>query len=362
MPKAASVNWYALTKAANNPMEKQAISTYLRMMARLARMGRNVAESRVGQAVGGGLNTAYQSLRGVGGGGMGRWLDEVGSTSLPTQALVGTGLGAAGKGVYDMGADFSRGIYGLMSQKPQSTLQQILNSKYTPYAAAGLGTAGLLGGAAYMGSRAGKNDAKKKKKPEGEKEANLGLGAGVGAGLGGAAGALYGALAPGYEQDPDSGRRRRRSRLVAALRGLAGGAAAGGLAGGAVGHFAGPSIEKILGEYLAKKQQAGDAAESGLRTDVTMQADPVEAAKAEAMKQPAPPAIPQQGPMNANATLGGQLPPQPGVQNSMPPDMNAVQNVMTPPNPMPTQSPAIPQGPMNANATMGGMPAPQIRM
>lgn len=336
MPKAASVNWYELARqrqkyAMSPAVAKPIVSLGPNILARLAalRSGAGSLATRGRDAVAG----------------------------LPTWAKVTGGLGLAGGTGAGIGA-----LGGMFTGKDPSMLEQIMKSKYTPYAAAGLGTAGLLGGAAYMGSRAGKNDAKKKKKPEGEKEANLGLGAGVGAGLGGAAGALYGALAPGYEQDPDSGRRRRRSRLVAALRGLAGGAAAGGLAGGAVGHFAGPSIEKILGEYLAKKQQAGDAAESGLRTDVTMQADPVEVAKAEAMKQPAPPAIPQQGPMNANATLGGQLPAQPGVQNSMPPDMSAVQNVMTPPNPMPTQSPAIPQGPMNANATMGGMPAPQIRM
>lgn len=136
------------------------------------------------------------------------------------------------------------GLYGLSKYlgggKDPSLLQQIMNYKYTPHIAAGVGTAGLLGGAAYMGNRAGKNDAKKKKKPEGEKKADLasaGMGGAMGAGLGGLAGGLYGALAPGYEQDPDSGRRRRRSRLMAALRGLAGGAALGGAGGAALGHF-----------------------------------------------------------------------------------------------------------------------------
>lgn len=154
------------------------------------------------------------------------------------RALAGLGLaGGAGAGVGGLGS--------LLARKDPSMLQQVMQSKYTPYAAAGLGAAGLLGGAAYMGSSAGKNEAKKKKKKPNnssdDKQANLadaGLGAGAGALAGGGLGALYGALNPGQEQDPESGRRRRRSRLMAALRGLAAGGVAGGLGGAALGGFA----------------------------------------------------------------------------------------------------------------------------
>lgn len=334
MPKAANVNWYKLARERQKramiptpyalPMAPAAIKamTNPSLLARLSALA-------------------------------GRGRDAV--SGLPTWAKITGGLGAAGGAGAGIGA-----LGGMFSSKDPSMLQQIMNSKYTPYAAAGLGTAGLLGGAAYLGSQSGKGDAKKKKKPEGEKQSNLALGAGAGAGLGGLAGGLYGALAPGHERDPETGRRRRRSRLMAALRGMAGGAAAGGVAGGALGHFAGGNIADVLNKYLAQKQEGGASPEgSGIKTDVTMQADPVEAAKAEAAKQPAAPAtaIPQ-GPTDFNSTMGASIPPGPGLQNSMPPDMSAVQSVTNPPNPMPSASPAagMGQGPTSFNSTMGGLP------
>jgi len=330
MPKAASMNWYALTKATNNPMEKQAISTYLRMMARLQRLGRNAS---------GAATTGLDAAKGY----AGRAAE--GLNALPQWAKITGGVGAAGAG----GALF--GALGNMALRDEpGMLQQIMNSKYTPYAAAGLGTAGLLGGAAYLGSRAGKNDAKKKK-PE-VKTANLGdagLGAGAGAAALGAGGALFGALAPGHETDPMTGRRKRRSRLMGALRGLAGGAAVGGAAGGAAGYFGGDKIRALLEAHLASKQQGAGSPEKGISTDATMQPDLVEAAKAEAAKNPAPqsPVIPQ-GPADASATMGASVPPAPALQNSMPVQSPA-------PGPMPSASPAagLSQGPTNFNSTMG---------
>lgn len=268
------------------------------------------------------------------------------------------------------------GLYGLsrlwggkdpsMLQQLQQKMQQVMDYKYTPHIAAGVGAAGLLGGAAYMGSNAGKNEAKKKKKKPQEKRSfsphqatmqtgesgqahplnainaadetiphfakahaagnyqaaegynkqymslmqsasdankqiggpaiqarpltqtwplpaqtagakapmvktqsarefgekvsldlgNIGMGAGAGAGLGGLAGGLYGALAPGYEEDPTSGRRRRRSRLMAALRGALGGAAVGGLGGAAAGHFGGHLFPEMKDKLDQAKTEA----------------------------------------------------------------------------------------------------------
>jgi hypothetical protein len=173
-------------------------------------------------------------------------------------------MGAAGGAGAGIGA-----LGGMFAGKDPSMLEQIMKSKYTPYAAAGLGTAGLLGGAAYMGNNAGKNEAKKKKS-EGEKKADLasaGMGGAMGAGLGGVAGGLYGALAPGYEEDPETGRRRRRSRLMAALRGLAGGAAAGGLAGAGIGHMF-PGVPNAAMDQIGmgKELQLPPAAPAGENT------------------------------------------------------------------------------------------------
>lgn len=162
--------------------------------------------------------------------------------SLPTWAKVLgtlTAAGGTGAGIGSIGNYFTK--------KPAPTpgmLEQIMNYKYTPHIAAGLGGAGLLGGAALMGNNAGKSEAKKKRKNDGEKQSNLmnaGLGAGAGAGLGAAGGALFGALAPGQETDPETGRKKRRSRLVAALRG----ALAGGVGGGALGGAGGYALSKL---------------------------------------------------------------------------------------------------------------------
>lgn len=204
MPKAAQVNWYQLARAAHR--QKRAMVPPAVLNAALA-----AAKPT--------LRTALASR----------------AAALPTWAKVLGTLGVAGGTGAGIGAAGN-----MLSSKDPSMLQQIMNYKYTPHIAAGVGTAGLLGGAAYLGSQSGKNDAKKKKKPEGEKQADLmsaGMGGAMGAGLGGLAGGLYGALAPGHEQDPETGRRRRRSRLMAALRGLAGGAALGGAGGAALGHF-----------------------------------------------------------------------------------------------------------------------------
>lgn len=359
MPKAAHVNWYKLArehqKRANWGIAK-AIGTGL---AQYGGAG-GILGLLTGDAENGRLRAAGRGvLKGVGTGGgvMGGAAAGARLGAMTGNPLVAGGAGLAGGLVGGLGGykgtSYMLGPYQRQSGA-QQMLQQIMQSKYTPYAAAGLGAAGILGGAAYMGNRAGKQDAKKKKKPEAEnKQANLALGAGAGAGLGGLAGGLYGALAPGYEQDPDSGRRRRRSRLMGALRGLAGGAAAGGLAGGAAGHFAGPQIEKILGDFLAKKQDAAQAGPGGMRTDATMQADPVESAKADAMQPAAP--IPQ-GPTNANATMGaaGGMGAMPGLTNEMP--------GAPPSNALPKQAPVIPQGPAGMSATMGGMPPQQFGM
>jgi hypothetical protein len=336
MPKAANVNWYQLTR------ERQKHANALT----LARAGTSmIPYSRAGAYL-----SSMRSLLSS----AAPYVTPTSGKALPFYAGMTLGdLSGSTGGFGVRGA-----ISSLLKGKDPSMLQQIMQSKYTPYAAAGLGTAGLLGGAAYMGSNAGKNEAKKKK-PVAEKKADLmsaGMGAGAGAGLGGLAGGLYGALAPGHEEDPETGRRRRRSRLMGALRGLAGGAAVGGLGGGAVGHFAGGNLQKILGDFLAKKQQAATSANKGLQTDSTMQADPIEVAKAEAMKQPAPSAIPAQGPTDFNATTGASVPPGPGLTNEMPPAPQT--------NPMPAQSPAagLSQGPTNFNATMGGMPAQRPMM
>lgn len=339
MPKAASVNWYQLARqrqkyAMSPTIAKPIVALGPNILARLAAMrsGAGALASRGRDVVSG----------------------------LPTWAKVTGGLGLSGGAGAGIGA-----LGGMFSGKDPSMLQQIMNSKYTPYAAAGLGAAGLLGGAAYMGNNAGKNEAKKKK-PEGEKKADLAnalSGGGMGALAGGGLGALYGALAPGYEQDPDTGRRRRRSRLLAALRGGAAGAAGGGLAGGAIGHFAGGNISDVLSKYLAKKEEAkaGPAAQTGISTDKTLQADPLEAAKREAMQgapapqvgTPSPAAGMGQGPTDFNATMGASVPPGPGLQNTMPQGLAPAA-----PNPMPAASPAagMGQGPTNFNSTMGGMP------
>lgn len=266
MPKAANMNWYALAR------ERQKRSNALIPIGAAAlRPVATAAASRIPS-----------------------WLAPAGGT-------------AAGIG----------GLYGLSKLlgggKDPSLLQQIMQSKYTPYAAAGLGTAGLLGGAAYMGSQSGKNEVKKKKKPAGEKKADLlsaGMGGAMGAGLGGAAGALYGALAPGHEEDPETGRRRRRSRLMAALRGLAGGAVTGGLGGAALGHFA-PNIPHGAMDAIGMGKQLElpppPSASQNMQTNVAQMSpakrklyealaprnklkapptpDPIEVAKAEAMSQ-----------------------------------------------------------------------------
>lgn len=327
MPKAAHVNWY---KLARERQKRAMIPTPYALP---------MAPAAIKATMNPNLLSQLSALVGRG---------RTAVAGLPSWAKVTGALGTAGGAGAGIGA-----LGGMFSGKDPSMLQQIMKSKYTPYAAAGLAGAGVLGGAAYMGNRAGKQDAKKKKKPEAEKQSNMALGAGAGAGLGGLAGGLYGALAPGYEQDPDSGRRRRRSRLMGALRGLAGGAAAGGLAGGAAGHFAGPQIEKILGDFLAKKQDAAQAGPGGMRTDATMQADPVESAKADAMKPAAP--IPQR-PTSANATMGaaGGMGAMPGLTNEMP--------GAPPSNALPKQAPVIPQGPAGMSATMGGMPPQQFGM
>lgn len=343
MPKAANVNWYALAR--HRQKQANALS--------LARTGTGlIPYSRVGA----GLSHLRSMLRGAA-----PYVDPFNKKSLPFYA--GSLFGGVNEATGGFGV--RPAIASMFKGKDPSMLQQVMNSKYTPYAAAGLAGAGLLGGAAYMGNRAGKNDAKKKKKPEGknEKQSNLGgagLGAGAGAGLGGLAGGLYGALAPGYEEDPMTGRRRRRSRLTAALRGLAGGAALGGLGGGAAGYFAGDkNIKSVLEKFLANKSQdAGPDAAAGIRTDATMQPDPVEVAKQEASQPPpasASPAIPQ-GPQDANATMGGQpAAPMAPPAMSMPPQSPA------PPAGVP-QSPVIPQGPQTASATMGAMPQQQPMM
>jgi hypothetical protein len=145
---------------------------------------------------------------------------------------------------------------------------------------------------------------------------------------------------------------------MAALRGLAGGVAAGGAVGGAAGYLAGDNnIKSVLEKFLASKGQAGGApdSESGIKTDATQQADLIETAKAEASMPRQSPAPVPQGPMAANATMGGVPGAMPGLQNTMPgpaPDMAAVQNVMQPPNPVP-QAPVVPQGPTSASTTAG---------
>lgn len=203
MPKAANLNWYQLAR--ERQKRSNALIPYVAPAAKaIAAVAPQVVK------IPGAASSA---------------------SKLPSWLLPAAGTAGGAGGIY--------GLSKLLGGKDPSILEQIMKSKYTPYAAAGLGTAGLLGGAAYMGSRAGKSDAKKKK-PAAEKKADLmsaGMGGAMGAGLGGAAGALYGAIAPGHEMDPETGRRRRRSRLMAALRGLAGGAAAGGLGGAAIGHF-----------------------------------------------------------------------------------------------------------------------------
>ena len=240
--KTASINWYALArqqqKYAMSPAVAKPIVSFLPNL--LARLSSGGAAARAGLA-GAGSAAASQFNK------------------LPQWAKITGGVGAAGAGGAGLGA-----LGNLALRDEPSMLQQVLNSKYTPYAAAGLGAAGLLGGAAYMGSRAGKTEANKKK-PAVEKQSNatniglgslnlnnIGMGAGAGAALGGAGGALFGALNPGREQDPTTGRSRRRSRLMAALRGLAGGAAMGGVAGGAAGHFLGPQVTPE--NMLAAKQ------------------------------------------------------------------------------------------------------------
>ena len=221
MPKAANINWYALArqrqKYAMSPAVAKPIVSVLPNI--LARLSGAASSARAG------LSRA------------GTYMGEK-ALNLPPWALPAGGTAAGVGGVYGLSKLLGGG-------KDPSMLQQIMNSKYTPYAAAGLGTAGLLGGAAYLGSRAGKTEAKKKK-PAAEKQSNVAAGAGLGALAGGGLGALTGALAPGYETDPDSGRRRRRSRLMAALRGLAAGGVAGGLGGAAVGHFAPGATNSML--------------------------------------------------------------------------------------------------------------------
>lgn len=340
MPKAANVNWYQMAREAHRQKRANALT--------LARAGTAmIPYSRTGAYLSQ-LRSLLSSAA--------PYVNPMSGKALPFYSgmMLGDLSGSTG-GFGTRGA-----ISSLFKGKDPSVLDSL--KAYAPYAAAGLGTAGVLGGAAYMGSRAGKNEAKKKKKPEGEKQSNLGgagLGAAGGAALGGLGGGLYGALAPGYERDPETGRRKRRSRLMAALRGLAGGAAVGGAAGGAAGYLAGDNnIKSVLEKFLAAKGQDTPAAAptaGGISTDKTLQTQPdaVEVAKAEA-SQPAPSAIPQ-GPTNFNSTMGGSVQPGPGLQNSMPPDMNAIQNVMNPPNPMPSASPAagMGQGPANFNSTMG---------
>ena len=324
--KAASLNWYALKqqKLAMSPAIAKPIINYLpNLVARLSSAG----------------DKARTTL-----------------SALPQWAKITGGVAGAGGAGAGIGA-----LGGMFTRDEPSMLQQIMNYKYTPHIAAGVGTAGLLGGAAYMGNRAGKNEGKKKKKPEGEKQSNLGgagMGAAGGATLGGAGGLLYGALAPGYERDPDTGRRKRRSRLTAALRGLAGGAAVGGGIGGAAGYMAGDkNINALLEKFLASKGQDGAAlpTESGIKTEATMSADPLNAAKADANTPVASGSIPQ-GPTNANATQGvpNQAPnPMDAMTGSAP--AGNIPGVQLPgsANPVPGPAPVIPQGPAGMSATTG---------
>lgn len=62
-----------------------------------------------------------------------------------------------------------------------------------------------------------------------------------GAAIGGLGGAAMGALDPGVEED-ENGRKRKRSRLSAALTGALAGAGVGGVGGAAYGHFQGPQV------------------------------------------------------------------------------------------------------------------------
>lgn len=323
MPKTSSVQWYHLAQASQK--RANALGVIGRGMTAAPGLVKNIA-SRLPS-----LGTALGAL----------------------------GLGAVGAGGAAVARSGTSPSPSTLQQIPPSTLQQIqqaiqqvAKSKYTPYAAAGLGAAGVLGGAAYMGNRAGKQDAKKKKKPEAEKKSNLagaGMGAGAGAALGGLGGGLYGALAPGREYDPETGRSKRRSRLTAALRGLASGVAVGGAAGGAGGYLAGDNnIKSVLEKFLASKGQGGPDVETdnGMHTDATQQADLIENAKAEAsMPRPQGGVIPQ-GPESFSATTG-----MAGGAGQMP-EMNVAQSPMAQQAP-PLTSPAIPQGPTSAGVTAG---------
>lgn len=277
MPKAANVNWYKLARERQKQKRANALIPYVAPAAKaIATVAPQVVK------IPGAASTA---------------------SKIPSWLLPAAGTAGGVGGIY--------GLSKLLGGKDPSILEQIMKSKYTPYAAAGLGAAGLLGGAAYMGSRAGKEEAKKKKPAT--KQADLmsaGMGGAMGAGLGGLAGGLYGALAPGHEEDPESGRRRRRSRLLGALRGLAGGAALGGLGGAALGHFK-PGIPHGAADAMGMGKQlelpppptAAETMQSNVNRmnpmqrklhDFIMQRnkmkapatpDPVELAKAQAMSQ-----------------------------------------------------------------------------
>jgi hypothetical protein len=175
--------------------------------------------------------------------------------------------------------EVSPSLLSQLATQLSSAKDNVMNYKYTPHiAAGGLGLA-ALGAGAYMGGR----ESKKKKKPQ-LKAANFklnldslnaGSGAGLGAIAGGGLGAMYGALAPGYEEDPDTGRRKRRSRLTAALRGLAGGVVAGGGIGGGIGYAFGPQANKYMAMRkldAAARENAGPKPEvmNGLGGDVDL--------------------------------------------------------------------------------------------
>lgn len=98
-----------------------------------------------------------------------------------------------------------------------------------------------------------------------------------GAALGGLGGAVMGAMDPGYEEDED-GRKRKRSRLMAALRGGLGGAGVGALGGAGFGAFAPKDTQSKMtqvGNQLANRAYAATGGVPDARyvpTDVYMRA------------------------------------------------------------------------------------------
>ena len=241
-------------------------------------------------------------------------LRRLGLTTLGVGAAAGTGLGIGN-------------LINSFGKKPEpSTLSSmyntVANSPYTPYALGGVGALGALGGAAYMGYNTESDKKKKKREKRSDLQFGPGLGAGAGAGLGVLGGGLYGLLSDPGEDIDAAGRRKKRSRIMAALRGALGGGLLGGGAGAAVGALSQSSVGDVLRKYLGGGKAEGPPTVGDVDvTPATLRQNPSAAQKDSPAGGGISGARPiKASPQNASATLGGTpAAPIDDFADSMPP-------------------------------------------